>query len=56
MNGDPKRTRVLAAQGLAALAYFFCVHGAHAATSALNVHAGGAHAHAAAVSTQPRRP
>jgi hypothetical protein len=56
MNGDPKRVRVLAAQGLAALAYFFVVHGAHAATSALNVQADGAHAHAAVVSTQSRRP
>ena len=38
MDGDPTRKRVLVAQGLAALAYFFCVHGAHAATAAHQVH------------------
>jgi hypothetical protein len=55
MNGDPTRSRVLVAQGLAALAYFVSVHGAHAATGAQQVQAVLAPAHAAAVSIQPRR-
>ena len=55
MGGDPLRKRVLAAQGLAALAYFFVAHGAHAATPVQNVHAVVANAHVAAVSIQPRR-
>ena len=33
MDGDPKGKRVLMAQGLAALAYFFFAHGAHAAVA-----------------------
>jgi predicted lipoprotein len=32
MNGDERRRRVVAAQGLAALALFLFAHGAHAAT------------------------
>jgi hypothetical protein len=55
MDGDPTRKRVIVAQGLAALAYFFCVHGAHAATATHHVQAEPAPAHAAAVSLQPRR-
>jgi hypothetical protein len=55
MNGDPTRKRVLAAQGLAALAYFFFAHGAHAATPVQHVQAVLAPAHVAAVSIQPRR-
>jgi hypothetical protein len=49
MDADPTRKRVLVAQGLAALAYFFCVHGAHAATAAHHVHGKPAPAHAATV-------
>jgi hypothetical protein len=49
MDADPTRKRVLVAQGLAALAYFFCVHGAHAATAVHHVHAEPAPAYAAAV-------
>jgi hypothetical protein len=56
MDRDPTRKRVLLAQGLAALAYFFCVHGAQAATTSQYVQADVAQVHAAAVSTQPRRP
>lgn len=32
MNDPERRNRVLLAQALAAVAYFFVVHGAHAAT------------------------
>ena len=53
MGGDPIRKRVLAAQGLAALAYFFVAHGAHAATHVQHVQAGVAPAHVASI--QPRR-
>ena len=55
MGGDPDRRRVLVAQGLAALAYFFVAHGAHAATPVQHVQAVVAPAHVAAVSIQPRR-
>jgi hypothetical protein len=55
MDRDTTRKRVLMAQGLAALAYFFCAHGAHAATHAQHPQAVVAPAHAAVVSTQPRR-
>jgi hypothetical protein len=54
MNGDPTRQRLIVAQGVAALAYFFCVHGAHAAVAASHAQAQAAPAYAAAVSTQPR--
>jgi hypothetical protein len=55
MGGDPVHKRVLAAQGLAALAYFFVAHGAHAATPVQHVHAAAVPAHVAVVSIQPRR-
>jgi hypothetical protein len=48
MNRNTGHTRVLMAQGVAALAYFFCVHGAHAAPAA-KAHATTANAAAAAV-------
>ena len=51
MNGDPIRTRVIVAQGLAALAYFLCAHGAHAASGAAHIKTP---VQAAAVSIQPR--
>lgn len=54
MNGDPTRQRVIVAQGVAALAYFFFVHGAHAAVAASQAQARAAPAHPAAISTQPR--
>jgi hypothetical protein len=53
MDADPTRKRVLVAQGLAALAYFFCVHGAHAATAVHHVHPGPGPAHAVAVVRSP---
>jgi hypothetical protein len=37
MNRNTGHARVLMAQGVAALAYFFCVHGAHAAPG-VNAH------------------
>jgi hypothetical protein len=49
MKQDPPRTKLLMAQGLAVLAYFFCVHGAHAAPAAQP-----AAVHAAVAATQPR--
>ena len=49
MDADPTRKRVIVAQGLAVLAYFFCVHGAHAATAAHHLHGATAPPHAAAV-------
>jgi hypothetical protein len=52
MNGDPTRTRVIFAQGLAALAYFFCIHGAHAATVATHAKT-PAHAPAASIQSRP---
>ena len=55
MDGDSTRKRVLMAQGLAALAYFFCAHGAHATTHAQHAQAVVASEQAAVVSTQPRR-
>ena len=55
MGGNSSGTRVLMAQGVAALAYFFFAHGAHAATLAQHAQAGLAPAHAAVVSIQPRR-
>jgi hypothetical protein len=55
MDGDSTRKRVLVAQGLAALAYFFCAHGAHAATNAKHAQVVVARAHAGAAAIQPRR-
>jgi hypothetical protein len=52
MNGDPTRTRVILAQGLAALAYFFCIHGAHAATVAPHA-TKPAHTPAASIQSRP---
>jgi hypothetical protein len=54
MNGDPARQRVLVAQGIAALAYFFCIHGAHAAVAPPHAQDRAAPTHAALVSTQLR--
>lgn len=52
MNSDnDKVRRVIAAQGLATIAFFFFTHGAHAATAPTRVHA----AHPA-TPTQLRRP
>ena len=55
MGDNASGRRVLMAQGLAAVAYFFFAHGAHAATPALHVQAGVVPAHATVVSIQPRR-
>jgi hypothetical protein len=55
MGDQSSGKRVLMAQGVAALAYFFFAHGAHAATPAQHAQAGVAPAHAAVVSIQPRR-
>ena len=52
MNRDPKTNSVLVAQGLAAIAYFFCVHGAHGATFKAPAVTPG---HSAVVAVQPRR-
>jgi hypothetical protein len=52
MNGDPVRNRIILAQGLAALAYFFCIHGAHAATPATHVKP-ASHTPAASVHSRP---
>jgi hypothetical protein len=52
MNGDDRRRRVVAAQGLAALALFLFAHGAHAATPPMHANQ-GAGAPAAAVQARP---
>jgi hypothetical protein len=54
MNGDPVRQRVLVANIFAALAYFFCIHGAHAAVDGRHAHVRPAPAHAVLVSAQLR--
>ena len=54
MHEDPTRQRLIVAQGVAVLAYFFFAHGAHAAIAAPDVQAQAAPARAAVVSTQPR--
>jgi len=54
MGDHSSGKRVLMAQGVAALAYFFFAHGAHAATPAQQAQT-VAPAHAAVVSIQPRR-
>jgi hypothetical protein len=51
MKRDPVHTKVVVAQGLAALAYFFCVHGAHAAPA---VQAQATVDRAAVAAVQPR--
>ena len=54
MNRDPKSNSLIMAQGLAAIAYFFCVHGAHGATFAQHAPA-ATPGHAAVVSVRAQR-
>jgi hypothetical protein len=54
MNRDPKANSLIMAQGLAAVAYFFCVHGAHGATFAKPAPA-VTPAHSAVVAVHARR-
>jgi predicted lipoprotein len=56
MNDQEKTRRAVAAQGLAAIAFFFFAHGAHAATVPAHGHVSPAQAAHAPAFVQSRRP